>query len=185
MAAHSSILTSEIPRGAWRANSSWSHKESDTTDYAHTHTSKAFTKSTRKCTLSHIRLFVTLWTVARQALLSMGFSRQEYWSGLPFPPPGDLPDPGIEPWSPSLQTDSSLSEPPGKLSIFCNLLFFCFGFWVISSVWSYSVSIEFFFFTIFLFFRNLCSWFWIFYFMDFFLSHLYWHSSWHIPLCKF
>ena len=62
----------------------------------HTHTSKAFTKSTRKCTLSHIRLFVTLWTVARQALLSMGFSRQEYWSGLPFPPPGDLPDPRTE-----------------------------------------------------------------------------------------
>ena len=49
--------------------------------------------------LSHIRLFVTLWTVARQAPGSMGFSRQEYWSGLPFPPPGDLPDPGIEPVS--------------------------------------------------------------------------------------
>ena len=55
-----------------------------------------------------------LWTVARQALLSMGFPRQEYWSGLPFPSPGDLPDPGIEPGSPSLQADSLLSEPPGK-----------------------------------------------------------------------
>ena len=44
----------------------------------------------------------------------MGFSRQEYWSGLPFPSPGDLPDPGIEPWSPSLQADSLPSEPPGK-----------------------------------------------------------------------
>ena len=45
---------------------------------------------------SRIRLFATLWIVARQASLSMGFSRQEYWSGLPCPPPGDLPDPGIE-----------------------------------------------------------------------------------------
>ena len=47
-----------------------------------------------------------LWTVAHQALLSMGFSRQEYWSGLPFPSPGDLPDPRIEPESPALQVDS-------------------------------------------------------------------------------
>ena len=46
--------------------------------------------------LSHDGLFVTLWTVAHQAPLSMGFSRQEYWSGLPFPTPGDLPNPGIE-----------------------------------------------------------------------------------------
>ena len=50
---------------------------------------------------SRFRLFVTPWTVARQAPLSMGFSRQEYWSGLPCPPPGDLPDPGIEPVSPA------------------------------------------------------------------------------------
>ena len=48
---------------------------------------------------SHVRLFVTLWTVAHQAPLTMGFSRQEYWSGLPCPPPGDLPDPGIKPES--------------------------------------------------------------------------------------
>ena len=53
--------------------------------------------------LSHVRLFATPWTVARQARLSMGFSRQEYWSGLPFPSPGDLPDPGIEPGSPAFQ----------------------------------------------------------------------------------
>ena len=52
----------------------------------------------------------TSWTVARQAPLSMGFSRQEYWSGLPFPSPGDLPDPGIEPGSPALQTDSLPTE---------------------------------------------------------------------------
>ena len=57
---------------------------------------------------------VILWTVACQSLLSMGFSRQEYWSGLPFPSPGDLPDPGIEPGSSALQADSLPSKPPGK-----------------------------------------------------------------------
>ena len=51
--------------------------------------------------LSHVQLFATPWTVAYQASPSMGFSRQEYWSGLPFPSPGDLPDPGIEPRSPT------------------------------------------------------------------------------------
>ena len=54
------------------------------------------------------------WTVAYQAPLSMGFSRQECWSGLLFPSPGDLPDPGIEPGSPGLQADALLSELPGK-----------------------------------------------------------------------
>ena len=54
------------------------------------------------------------WTVAHQAPPSMGFSRQEYWSGLPFPAPGDLPDPGIEPRSPTLQADALTSAPPGK-----------------------------------------------------------------------
>ena len=53
-------------------------------------------------------------TVAYQASLSMGFSRQEYWSGLSFPSPGDLPNPGIEPWSPALEADALTSEPPGK-----------------------------------------------------------------------
>ena len=61
-----------------------------------------------------VRLFVTPWTVAHQAPLSMGFSRQDYWSGLPFPSPGDLPDAGIEPGSPALQEDSLPTEPPGK-----------------------------------------------------------------------
>ena len=56
--------------------------------------------------LSHVQLFVTPWTVARQAPLSMESSRQEYWSGLPFPSPGDLPDPGIEPVSRALQVDA-------------------------------------------------------------------------------
>ena len=64
--------------------------------------------------LSRVRLFATPWTVACQALLSMGFSRQEYWSGLPFPSPGYLPDPGIEPGCPALEADALTSEPPGK-----------------------------------------------------------------------
>ena len=64
--------------------------------------------------LSRVQLFATPWTVAYQAPPSMGFSRQEYWSGLPFPSPGDLPDPGIEPQSPAFQADTLTSEPPGK-----------------------------------------------------------------------
>ena len=69
------------------------------------------------CVLSHfsrVRICVTPWTVARQAPLSVGFSRQEYWSGLPCTPPGDLPNPRIEPESPALQVDSLPSEPPGE-----------------------------------------------------------------------
>ena len=61
---------------------------------------------------------MTPWTVAHQAPLSMEFSGQEYWSGLSFPSPGDLPNPGIEPRSPALQADSLLTEPPGKPKIF-------------------------------------------------------------------
>ena len=64
--------------------------------------------------LSRVRLFENPWTVAHQAPLSMGFTRQDYWSGLPFPSPGDLPDPGIKPRSPALQADALPSEPPGK-----------------------------------------------------------------------
>ena len=64
--------------------------------------------------LSHVRLFATPWTVAYQAPPSVGFFRQEYWSGLPFPSPGDLPNPGIEPRSPALQADALLYEPSGK-----------------------------------------------------------------------
>ena len=64
--------------------------------------------------LSHVRLFATPWAVAYQASPSMGFSRQEYWSGLPFPSPGNLPDPGFEPRSPVLQADALSFEPPGK-----------------------------------------------------------------------
>ena len=66
--------------------------------------------------LSRVRLFVTPWTVAHQMPLSIEFFRQEYWSGLPCPPPGDLPNPEIEPRSPALQVDSIPSEPRGKPS---------------------------------------------------------------------
>ena len=61
--------------------------------------------------LSRVRLFATLWAVAHQASPSMGFSRRKYWSGLPFPSPGDLPDPGIEPRPPALWADALTSEP--------------------------------------------------------------------------
>ena len=64
--------------------------------------------------LSRVRLFATPWTVAHQAPPSMEFFRQEYWSGLPFLSPGDLPDPEIEPWSPALQADALPDEPPGN-----------------------------------------------------------------------
>ena len=65
--------------------------------------------------LSRVWLFATSWTVAHQAPLFMGFSRQEYWSGLPFPSLVDLPDPGIKPRSPALQADALTSEPPGQV----------------------------------------------------------------------
>ena len=67
--------------------------------------------------LSHVRLFVTAWTVARQGPLSMGFSKQENWSGLPYPPSGDLPNPGIETRSPELQVDSFPSEALAKPAV--------------------------------------------------------------------
>ena len=64
--------------------------------------------------LGCVQLFATPWTVAYHAPPSMGFSRQEYWSELPFPSPGDLPNPGIELGSPTLQADALPSKPPGK-----------------------------------------------------------------------
>ena len=72
--------------------------------------------------LSRVRLFATLWTVAHQVPLSMGFSRQEAWCGLPLPPPGDLPKPGIEPRSPesaALAGGFFTAVPAGKLSKSC------------------------------------------------------------------
>ena len=64
--------------------------------------------------LSRVQIFATPWTVVSQVLQSMEFSRQEYWSGLPFPSPGDILNPGIEPGSPTLQADTLPPEPPGK-----------------------------------------------------------------------
>ena len=81
--------------------------------WAQTHTSTYIIVS--KCqSLSRARLFVTPQTAAHQAPLSMRFSRQEYWSGLPFPSPGDISNPGIKPGSPALQADSLLTELQGK-----------------------------------------------------------------------
>ena len=73
--------------------------------------------------LSRVRLFVTPWTVAYQAPSSMGFSRQEYWSGLPWSPLGDLPNPCIKPSFPTLQADSLMSEPPVKPTCMSNTSF--------------------------------------------------------------
>ena len=76
------------------------------------------------CVLSHyscVRLFVIPWAIAHQAPLFMGFSRQEYWNGLPCPPPEDLPNQGIKHRSLTLQADSLSSEPPGKPGSILNL----------------------------------------------------------------
>ena len=64
--------------------------------------------------LSCVRLFAAPWNIAYEAPLSLGFSRQEYWSGLPFPSPGDLPDPDVKPVSPALEADTLFSELPEK-----------------------------------------------------------------------
>ena len=71
--------------------------------------------------LSREQLFAIPWTVAYRGPLSMGFSRQEYWSGLPFPSPGDPPNRGIKPRSPTLRADALPSEPPGKPPITNNV----------------------------------------------------------------
>ena len=68
--------------------------------------------------LSSVQLFAAPWTVAHQAPPSVGFSRQEYWTGLPFPSPGDLPDPEIEPGSPAFRADALTSAPLGKPKIY-------------------------------------------------------------------
>ena len=74
-------------------------------------------KNVKVKSLSHGRLFATPWTAAHQASPSIESSRHEYWSGLPFPSPEDLPDPGTEPESPALQADALPSEPPGNLPV--------------------------------------------------------------------
>ena len=104
MATHVSILTWRLP---WTEEpngySSVAHKELDTTEQVSTRVaSHIWRVALHACVLSPVGLCVTLWAVARQAPLSTGFSRQEYWSGLPCPPPGDLLDPSIEPASSAL-----------------------------------------------------------------------------------
>ena len=92
-----------------------------------------FFKVSEVNSLSHVRLFATPWTIAYQGPQSMGCSRQEYWSGLPFPSPGDLPDPGIEPRSPALQADAlplsyqgSPKETPNlRMSLFYKYIIQC------------------------------------------------------------
>ena len=129
MAIHSNILACRIP---WteepRRLCPWGHKESDTTKWLHFTFSQVEDMSTCVCVcvcvcvyvFSHQVLsnsFVTPWTVAHQASLSMGFPRQEYWSGLPFPSPGKLSNPGTEhasPASPELAAGFFSTEPPGK-----------------------------------------------------------------------
>ena len=79
--------------------------------------------------LSRVQCYATPWTVAHQAPPSMGFSRREYWSGLPFPSPEDLPNPGIEPRSPALRADALTSEPPwirvGELDSVNHYIYHC------------------------------------------------------------
>ena len=72
--------------------------------------------------------------IAYQASLSMGFSRQEYWSGLPFPSPGDLPDPGIEPRSPALEADALTSEPQGSPFSMCKKINYSFFFFLLYNI---------------------------------------------------
>ena len=98
---------------------------------------------THVCMLSCFRLFETLWTLARQAPLSMGFSRQEYWSVLPRPPPGDLPDPGLEPRFPRLQADCLPCESTGKQACVSSPgQVACLALIVISSTFSSSKSLS-------------------------------------------
>ena len=104
MAAHCSIqYCLKNSRGAW-----WVTK-SRTCLSTHAYSAMNIVEVAQSCPN-----FATAWTVACQAPPSMGFSRQEQWSGLPLPPPGDHPNPGIEPGSQTLQADSLPSEPPGK-----------------------------------------------------------------------
>ena len=105
------------------------HKESDMTECIHTHTNsliRPLSKWKKRQPFSCIQLFVTPWTISP----SLEFSRQKYWSGLPFSSPGDLPNPGTQPRSPVLLTNSSLFEPPGKTLLSNEALFFSPWIWV-------------------------------------------------------
>ena len=125
MATHSSILAWRIPRteepgelqsmGSQRVGHSWTTNTNSSYYLFTCILSWMFLRNTSECKLlSCVRLFMTLWTVACQAPLSMEFSWPGYWRGKPLPCTGDLPNPGIEPRSPTLQADSLPSELPGK-----------------------------------------------------------------------
>ena len=101
---------SEMPLGALNFRSAWYVPQRLLTLVCHQEMSCAQL-------LSHVQLFATPWTVTCHALLSMRFPRQDYWSGLPFPSPADLPDPMIKPMSPALQTGSLPLAPPGNTII--------------------------------------------------------------------
>ena len=113
----SSCLENPMDGGAWWATVHGGRKESDTAEQLHFTSLHQYSKSrywsvyTKWKCQSIVWLFATPWSVAHEATLSMG---QEYWSGFPFPSPGDLPDPGIQPRSPALEADSLLSETPEK-----------------------------------------------------------------------
>ena len=124
-----SCLENPMDRGAWRAtvhrvtkSQTWLNHLAWSTHnfvyYIHVHVCVYvyICLCVSVCTLSYSWLFVTPWTVAHQAPLSMGFSRQEYWSGLPCSPPGDLPNPGIKPGSSALAGGLFTTKPPGKLT---------------------------------------------------------------------
>ena len=104
-------------QGGLECCDSWSRKESDTTEWLKLNRLSNITnvRGKKVKSLSCVWLFMTPWTVPLQAPLSMGFSRQEIWNGLSCPPPGELPNPEIEPRSHALQADALLSEPLGKL----------------------------------------------------------------------
>ena len=99
-----------------RPSSQWCHPaiSSSVVPFSSCPQSLPASESMKVKSLSRVWLFASPWTVAYQAPPSMGFSRQECWSGLPFPSPGHLPNPGIEPGSPAFQADALPSEPPGK-----------------------------------------------------------------------
>ena len=91
--------------------------------------------------LSCVLLFVTPWTVAHQSPLSMGFSRQDYWSGLPFASPGDLPDPGIKPKPSAVAAGFFTTEPPGKSSSQITSQIFQYNIWHIVNIQQQSLLV--------------------------------------------
>ena len=123
---HSSILAWRVPwmEKPGRLQSMGSPSRTQLSDFTYVLTSSHLYMTTGKTidfhtlnesiSYSDMWLFATTWTVAHQAPLSIAFPRQKYWSGLPFPSPGNLPSPGTEPRCPALQADSLWSEPPGK-----------------------------------------------------------------------